>query len=112
SGIKYYFFCRCGAGYSIFWWEAPDGSRVLAYNRGGYGDSINDGIQDTVKDIANRYGVKHGMVVYGVGDHGGGPTRSDLTKATELQQRPDYATVKFDTAKNVYDTLLAEKQDW
>lgn len=112
SGIKYYFFCRCGAGYPVFWWEAPDGSRVLAYNRGGYGDSINDRIQDTVKDIANRYGVKHAMVVYGVGDHGGGPTRSDLTKASELQQRPDYATVKFDTAENVYDTLLAEKQDW
>ena len=32
AGIKYYYFMRCGKKLPIFWWEAPDGSRVLAFN--------------------------------------------------------------------------------
>ena len=112
SGIKYYYFCRCGKGEPVFWWEAPDGSRVLAYNRGGYGDSISDGIMDAPLDCSKRYGVNDGMVVYGVGDHGGGPTREDIRRAIELQGRAVYPDVKFDTTEGFYESLLAQKKDY
>jgi len=111
SGLKYYFFMRCGRNEPIFWWEGPDGSRVLACNRGSYGESISDRTMDSPLDIANRYGVKDGMVVYGVGDHGGGPTREDLNKAVALQKSDVYVNVKLDTTKGFYDKLLAEKKD-
>jgi alpha-mannosidase len=29
AGIKYYYFCRAGRRHPLFWWEGPDGSRVL-----------------------------------------------------------------------------------
>ena len=112
SGLKYYFFMRCGKNEPVFWWEAPDGSRVLACNRGSYGESISDRIMDSPLDISNRYGVKDGMVVFGVGDHGGGPTRKDLDKAVALQKSDVYVNVKFDTTKGFYDNLLSKKKDW
>ena len=112
SGLKYYYFCRCGRDEPVFWWEAPDGSRVLAYNRGWYNESVKDDIMDAPLDIAKRHGVKEGMVVYGVGDHGGGPTRKDLDKALALQKSDVYVNVKFDTTTDFYEGLLAQKKDW
>lgn len=112
SGIKYYYFMRCGKGEPVFWWESPDGSRVLAFNRGSYNGSINESIKDAVLDLARRYDVKDAMFVYGVGDHGGGPTRKDIEKALELGKRKDFPNVKFDTAVGFFDTLLAQKKEF
>jgi len=112
SGIKYYYFCRCGKNEPVFWWEAPDGSRVLAYNRGMYNGSVGDHVGDAVLDVNKRYGAKDGMIVYGVGDHGGGPTRQDINRAIQLQKREVYPTVKFDTSAGFFETLLAQKKDW
>ncbi|MCX6376663.1 MAG: alpha-mannosidase, partial [Armatimonadetes bacterium] len=109
SGIKYYYFMRGGKGEPIFWWEGPDGSRVLAYNRGKYNGSISDDVGDAVLDVNKRYGAKDGLFVYGVGDHGGGPTRRDINKAIALRKRDVYPTVKFDTAAGFFDSLLAQK---
>lgn len=112
SGIKYYYFCRCGKDQRVFWWQSPDGSRVLAYNFGWYSDTINDRIYNYPFEIARRYGVKDGMSVYGVGDHGGGPTIKDIEKAKELQRRELFPTVKFNFARDFYETLLSKKTDW
>ncbi len=105
SGLKYYYFMRCGRNEPIFWWEGPDGSRVLAYNRGSYNGSIGEDAGDSALDVYNRYGTKDGMFVYGVGDHGGGPTRADIAKAIELEKRSVYPTVKFDTTTGFFSTL-------
>ena len=112
SGLKYYYFCRCGKDQPVFWWEGPDGSRVLAYNRGGYNGSIGDHIMDYSLDQKNRYGAKDSMYVYGVGDHGGGPTRQDLNKAVQLQGRTVFPKVKFSTVIGFFKSLLAQKRDF
>lgn len=112
SGIKYYYFMRAGKGEPIFWWEGPDGSRLLAYNRGSYNGSVRDDAGDSVLEMNKRYGVKDGLLVYGVGDHGGGPTRGDISKALDLQKRDVYPKVKFDTAQGFFDSVLAQKTDW
>ncbi|MHB0999133.1 MAG: alpha-mannosidase [Armatimonadota bacterium] len=112
SGIKYYYFNRCGKDDRVFWWEGPEGSRVLAYNFGWYSDTINENVRNYPLTINQMYGVKDGMSVYGVGDHGGGPTMNDLNRSVELQKSKVFPNVKFDTAKGFYETLLAKKKDW
>ena len=64
----------------LFWWQSPDGSRVLTYFPHDYVNEI-----DPVKisaDIARARQLNPGtpemMHLFGVGDHGGGPTRSML----------------------------------
>jgi alpha-mannosidase len=103
AGIDYYYFCRCGKGQPLFWWEGPDGSRVLAYNRGGYGDKITPRIGRAPFEVEEKVGVKDAMIVYGVGDHGGGPTRVDIESALDLQKRPFFPTVKFSRVVDFFD---------
>ena len=50
--------------------------------------------------------------MYGVGDHGGGPTMQDLDKATQLQKQTVFPVVKFDRAQDFYRQLVTEKKDW
>jgi len=108
AGIDYYYFCRCGKGIPMFWWEAPDGSRVLAYNVDGYGGGINDSIGNLPLEFSRTYGVADSMQVYGVGDHGGGPTRTDVESALELQRRLVFPRVKFSTAQAFFDRALSQ----
>ena len=42
-------------------------------------------------------GLKTGLIVYGVGDHGGGPTRRDLASIREMQAWPVFPKVSFGT---------------
>lgn len=104
SGIKYFYFTRCGTGAPLFWWEGPDGSRLLAFSLGGYIASVNDGVTWGPLTMEEATGLKHYMLVYGVGDHGGGPTRQDLETVREMQSRPIWPTMVYDTADHFYRT--------
>jgi len=64
----------------IFWWQSPDGSRVLTYFPHDYGNDIEP--LRMARDIAAAQALNPGspemMHLFGVGDHGGGPTRAML----------------------------------
>jgi alpha-mannosidase len=111
SGINYYYFTRCGKGKPLFWWESPDGSRVLAFNDGGYNGWISEGMAQQVMEMSKAYSVRDQLVVYGVGDHGGGPTREMIEKAIELQSRTVFPTVKFSTATDFFKAALPFGKD-
>ncbi|MCK4244965.1 MAG: hypothetical protein KAX20_05010, partial [Candidatus Omnitrophica bacterium] len=90
SGIDYYYGCRCRdpLRYPLFWWGAPDGSSVLAFNSGEtYNNSIGPGLCSELIQTKERTGSNDHLVVYGIGNHGGGPIRSDLEMAAKLQKR-------------------------
>ena len=72
--------------YRLFWWQAPDGSRLLTYFPSDYANQIDP--QKMARDSATygpmmwKYdggnnsapaGALDMMYLYGVGDHGGGP---------------------------------------
>ncbi len=65
-----------------FWWESPSGARVLAYRpadgwycseRHHLTERLNGLLADTAK-----HGMRDAGVFFGLGDHGGGPTRRHL----------------------------------
>lgn len=78
--------------YKFFWWQAPDGSRLLTYFPHDYADPIDAiplGTQLSVwmpsiygKTLTDHPEMMH---LYGVGDHGGGPTRVMLDHAEQLK---------------------------
>jgi alpha-mannosidase len=77
--------------YKVFWWQAPDGSRLLTYFPHDYAGGIDGPALG--KDLSiwapSIYGPKLAdtpeiMHLYGVGDHGGGPTRQMLDNAGTL----------------------------
>ncbi len=99
--------------YKFFWWEAPDGSRLLSYFPHDYAASIDP--EYMAKDLsvwgnamyksepANGREMMH---LYGVGDHGGGPTRTMLDTAKRWMA-PDvvYPKLQFGTARGFFDDL-------
>ena len=111
--------------YRLFWWESPDGSRILTYFPSDYANAIDP--QKMARDAAvygpmmwNYNGGKNEapagrldtMYLYGVGDHGGGPTREDLDTA-ERWQKGDlvFPQVKFSTAAEYFADLDKRKDE-
>jgi alpha-mannosidase len=108
SGIKYYYHMRCGNGMELTWWQSPDGSRVLKANTPSY-DAKPD-LQQLVVPFENgkRLNMPQSVVIFGVGDHGGGPTRQQILRIQSVQQDPIFPKVHF-TSADEYFTQLAQQ---
>lgn len=122
AGIQYYYLHRPGGqaqpdhklgkyGYrpQLFRWEAPDGSRVLAWNDEEltYNGHINESNVLRVLGHEKKTGMKDYMIVYGVGDHGGGPSRADIETIKEMNEWPIFPNTKFSFAHEYFQ--LAEQ---
>ncbi len=106
-GSRYYFFMRCPkAGITAFWWQGPDGSKVLAYNSPNYNGTINNSVANFSLQLYEREKIPHYLHSYGVGDHGGGPTRRDIETVLDLQQNPSMPVIKFDSVAGYFESLL------
>jgi alpha-mannosidase len=67
--------------FKLFWWESPDGSKVLAYFPHDYANDNLNPVRlaaDLVTARQRSTGMMEMMDLYGIGDHGGGPTRAML----------------------------------
>lgn len=109
AGITRYYFCRAGRGQRIFWWSAPDGSRVLAWDDKKLwylGPVKPEDVLESV-ELYEKTGMKDYMIVYGVGDHGGGPTRRDLQLIQEMKSWKIFPKVKCSTTDEYFS--IAEK---
>jgi alpha-mannosidase len=99
--------------YKLFWWQAPDGSRLLTYFPRDYAGGIDaDQLgRDLSVWMPSIYGPKltdspEMMHLYGVGDHGGGPTRVMLDHADQIRA-PDtvFPKLQFSFASEFFSDL-------
>jgi alpha-mannosidase len=84
--------------FKLFWWESPDGSKVLTYFPHDYVnlDMNPDRLANDLVTARNRApGMTDMMDLYGVGDHGGGPTRAILDEASHWAA-PGHITPKYE----------------
>jgi alpha-mannosidase len=102
SGVDYYVFWRCGKDRRLFWWEAPDGSRVLCQ---ATTVPATPGVVKVLKAAEQETGVKAVMNMYGAGDHGGGPTRDDLARIDRLRETALFPTVDYGLPEKVFPLL-------
>jgi alpha-mannosidase len=99
--------------YKLFYWQAPDGSRLLTYFPHDYASSIEAVplAQDVSVWAPSIYGQKFTPVpeimhLYGVGDHGGGPTRTMLDNAVQLMApHAVFPKLEFSTASAFFSDL-------
>ena len=82
---------------------------MLKANTDSYDTPItNDQItQPWANDSA--YGVKQSLVIFGVGDHGGGPTRQQIEQGKAFQKDPLLPQIKFVTAGAFFRQLRQQK---
>ncbi|HWY59648.1 MAG TPA: alpha-mannosidase [Terriglobales bacterium] len=102
--------------YRLFWWEAPDGSRLLTYFPHEYANDFEP--EQMTKDLASYAPLIYGsrvtdspqmLYLYGIGDHGGGPTRTMLDQANRLRDpNTVFPKIDFSTAKEFFADLNQE----
>ena len=108
-GVKYYYFMRCAKeSPSVFWWQGPDGSRVLAATTPDYNGSIHAETPFQALQLYEKQGVKDFMHCYGVGDHGGGPTIRDIDRGLEMMKDPVLPKLKFNTVQGYFDSVASK----
>ena len=98
--------------FHLFWWQSPDGSRILTYFPPTFASSdlspvrLSEGFAQLRQQAP---GLNEIMDVYGVGDHGGGATRAVLDQGARWM-KPDKVgpDMKFGTALSFF-TDIQEK---
>ena len=106
GGVKYYYYCRGRAGGGAHIWRAPSGAEVLAYQEPTwYLGDVNPNFALYVPGFCRDTGVMDAIKVYGVGDHGGGPTRQDLTYIEEMRLWPVFPRLEYSTYRAFFAAL-------
>ncbi|HEY1766661.1 MAG TPA: glycoside hydrolase family 38 C-terminal domain-containing protein [Terracidiphilus sp.] len=95
--------------FKLFWWESPDGSKVLTYFPHDYVNTTLNPVrlsEDLSVARERSPGMMDMMDLYGIGDHGGGPTRAILDEGFRRvgtgHVTPKY---EFGTAQSYFSTI-------
>lgn len=97
GGIKYFYHCRGLDGVQLYRWQGANGELLALNEPLWYNDAIRPMYLHIVPQFCYHNGVRDMMKVYGVGDHGGGPTRRDIELILDMQKWPVAPTVRFST---------------
>ncbi len=103
AGIKYYFHMRGGKDYPLYRWKGPNRKEVICY-KAVYNNKIHPQrlIPALLRFIELMPGISEVMFPYGVGDHGGGPTRRDYRMKLKMEKKPVMPDLVFSTAENYF----------
>ena len=111
-GLDYYVFFRPGPHEkelpaTVFWWQSADGSRVLASRPPGHYGTGPEEIEERIRECADGVIAElgHGMCFYGVGNHGGGPTKQNLACIARLSEDPELPRLEFSTPERFFDAV-------
>ena len=91
----------------LFWWQGPDGSRILAFR-------ITDAYQTRSADLWNHIEravqekperLRDTMCFFGVGNHGGGPTREQIDVIHSLMQSSADLDIRFSSPEAYFAAI-------
>jgi alpha-mannosidase len=109
SGIDSYVFLRPGPQEkelpTLFQWESPDGSRVLAYRIPheycAPRDDLGEHVEKSLAQLPAE--IEESMVFYGVGNHGGGPTKANLDSIARLSSTGGLPALELSSTRRFFD---------
>jgi len=99
--------------YYLFWWKAPDGSKILVYfPPGGYVGRLQGlDMLRYLKNFEAVTGRNKVLVLYGLGDHGGGPNREMLDRLEGYKHMMIYPNIVHTKAVDFINLLRQEGLD-
>ncbi|MGC9360849.1 MAG: alpha-mannosidase [Anaerolineae bacterium] len=98
-----------------FWWESPDGSRVLACRPPlHYGTPEETDMLQRASEAAAGApeGLNTVLCFYGVGNHGGGPTRRNVQDIVDGQGARDDLVLRFSSPQAYFDEVRKTPQEF
>lgn len=96
----------------VFWWEGADGSRILAIRppAGHYctwGGELADQIREAATRVPPEWG--HSICMYGVGNHGGGPTKANIASIHALAADPQEPNAVLSSTERFVAAIAAHR---
>jgi len=93
---------------NVFWWKGQGGFEVLSYQTlGGYNERLINprDFRRQLITLRHRHKLNDLLILFGRGDHGGGPTEEDLENALEWRRQKDLPEIEFTTALKYFEML-------
>ncbi|MDR3792130.1 MAG: glycoside hydrolase family 38 C-terminal domain-containing protein [Terracidiphilus sp.] len=120
EGMEDYVFERPGVAEktlpgNLFWWQGIDGSRVLTYRIPVSYDDRTGSLEPRTRKIVELFTpqpLRDAMQFYGVGDHGGGPTRANMASIQAIQKQPGAPTLLYSTPDNYFAEVRKSRQNF
>jgi alpha-mannosidase len=115
SGYSSYLFCRPDPkGYSLpaedFVWVGYDGSEILARRATDHYNSYMEKALDRVQDWLQRNRDEElGILLWGIGDHGGGPSRADLEQLRGLMGEQSDWSVSHAVPEDYFERMADKR---
>jgi alpha-mannosidase len=117
SGMDHYVFMRPGPHEKglpgrLFWWESDDGSRVMTFQipfeYTTWGKDLEQHVSRCARELKEP--VNELMSFYGVGNHGGGPTRENIESLKRLNEQEDLPNIILSSPNQFFDEVKKKKQ--
>ena len=107
GGVKYYYHCRGReAAPCAYVWKSRAGGELLVYNEPHwYNTQVESDLMFDYPQLCKEMGSHCAAFVYGVGDHGGGPTRRDIERLIEMNSWPIMPEIIFSTYSAFFKEL-------
>lgn len=111
GNVKYYYHCRGYEKHTIYNWKTISGASILVYREPfWYNSQITPDFvlpyPNSCKENCSNFMLK----VFGVGDHGGGPTRRDIESIIDMSNWPIFPTLEFSTYSNFFRCIEKQKE--
>jgi alpha-mannosidase len=98
--------------HKVFQWQAPDGSQILTYFPNEIGQGFEPvAIAKDAVELEQKYEIKNALWLYGIGDHGGGPTADMMDLAEDWKRSELFFQLKPQTVEGFIDQLEEEIAD-
>ena len=111
GGKDAYIFTRPGANEmdlpgNLFRWRSPAGDEVLAFRAASYATGVQ-GIKGCLERELARVapGIEHTVCMYGIGDHGGGPTRKAVEWIQRHRHYAEHVELRFSNLRGFFDSV-------
>jgi len=100
----------------VFWWETPDGSRVMSMRiMTSYSANDPEELRRRFEEIPRQHMrpplTDQATCFYGVGNHGGGPTRAQLAAIEEWRRRRKRPKLRYSSPDTFYDEVTQAGHD-
>ena len=111
SGFTSYLFCRPDTKHLAlpaddFIWEGYDGSEILAHRARYHYNSDKGKARQCIEQWINENKEQDlGMLLWGIGNHGGGASREDLEQIRELISEKSGWEIRHGKPEDYFDTL-------
>lgn len=117
SGFRSYFFCRPDAEHLTlpaddFVWVGYDGSEILAHRaRYHYNSERGKARQRVEQWIKENQDQDAGMLLWGIGNHGGGPSRDDLEQLRKINSEKSGWEVRHGIPEDYFKVISRREDD-